>query len=113
NGKLRYSRSIRREFGTMKKDVILQKYPDAIFLKQYRKRRYFYFMDSKLMNKKYYDAIKHLILEYPKRSKPDIIGLIYMIRNKINNKVYISQTTRSLNSRIIEYKNGYSNPYLK
>lgn len=51
NGKLRYSRSIRKEFGTMKKDVILQKYPDAVFIPQYRKRRYFYFFDTKQKNK--------------------------------------------------------------
>ena len=43
NGKLRYSRSIRKEFRTMKKDIILKKYPNAKFLPQYRKRRYFYF----------------------------------------------------------------------
>lgn len=31
------------------------------------------------------------------------MGLIYMIRNKINNKVYIGQTKRSFNTRKLEH----------
>ena len=112
NGKLRYSRSIRKEFGCMKKDVILSKYPDAVFLNQYRKRRYFYFIDSKNKNIEYFNNIKHLILPYPKR---DIkcSGIIYMIKNKINNKIYIGQTIRSFSDRIYDYKNYLCNDYLK
>lgn len=38
-----------------------------------------------------------------------IIGFIYMIKNKINNKKYIGQTTRTLTKRIYEYKSAYNN----
>jgi group I intron endonuclease len=46
-----------------------------------------------------------------------IYGLIYLIKNKSNNKVYVGQTTRTLNKRIYEYKKAYNknvlyNPYL-
>jgi len=109
NGKLRYSRSIRKEFGTMKKDIILAKYPDAVFIPQYRKRRYFHFIDK---NKKYYQGIHNLILPYPKRNTNSLSGIIYKITNLVNNKIYIGQTTRPFKDRINDYKNGYGNPYL-
>lgn len=111
NGKLRYSRSIRKELGSMKKEDILKKYPDAKFIPQYRKRRYFYFIDTKKENKKYFNNIKHLIQPYPKRNI-NCSGLIYMIKNKINNKLYIRQTIRSFEERIVDYKRGYGNDYL-
>lgn len=111
DGKLRYSRWIRNKLGTMKKDVILMHYPNAIFLPQYRKRRYFYFIDTPTNNKKYLQSIKHLILTYPKRNN-DIVGIIYQIRNKINGKVYIGQTVRSLNDRINDYRRGLGNNYI-
>lgn len=111
NGKLRYSRSIRKEFGTMKKNEILKKYPDAIFIPQYRKRRYFYFFDSKNKNKEYKNNIKFLIQPYPKRNV-NCEGIIYKITNLINNKIYIGQTIRSLIDRINDYKNGLGNDYL-
>jgi len=38
----------------------------------------------------------------------DIFGIVYVIRNIINNKVYIGQTTRKLNKRIHEYKQAYN-----
>lgn len=46
-----------------------------------------------------------------------IFGFIYLIRNKINEKKYIGQTTRPLNKRIYEYKaafkyNKFYNQYL-
>lgn len=85
NGKLRYSRSIRKELGTMKREEILKKYPDAKFINQYRKRRYFYFFDTKQKNQVYYNSIKHLILPYPKRDSNPISSIIYMIKNRINN----------------------------
>jgi group I intron endonuclease len=103
NGKLKHSRTIRKEFGTISKNVILSKYPNAIFLPQYRKRRYFYFIGNKSENKKYLKNINHLILPYPKRND-NIVGVIYLILNKINNKKYIGQTTRGFNERYYEYK---------
>lgn len=111
DGKLRYSRSIRNEFGCMKKDVILKKYPDAKFIQQYRKRRYFYFFDSKHQNKIYNNNIKHLIMPYPKRND-NCCGIIYKITNIINNKIYIGQTVRGFSERITEYKNGQGNVHL-
>jgi group I intron endonuclease len=44
---------------------------------------------------------------YIDNNKNIVIGFIYMINNKINNKKYIGQTTRSLNKRIYEYKAAY------
>jgi group I intron endonuclease len=111
DGKLRYSRWIRNKIGTMKKDEILKHYPNAIFLPQYRKKRYFYFMDNKQQNQVYYNSIKHLIQPYPKRNV-DVIGIIYLIKNRINNKKYVGQTIRSFADRINDYKRGLGNDYL-
>ena len=111
DGKLRSSRWCRTKFGTMKKDEILKRHPNAKFVPQYRKRRYFYFIGDKRENRKYFNSIKNLILPYPKRNS-EIIGIIYMIKNKINNKIYIGQTVRALNDRINDYKRGYGNDYL-
>jgi len=46
-----------------------------------------------------------------------IYGFIYMIKNKINSKIYIGQTYRNINKRIYEYKaackyNKFNNKYL-
>ena len=111
DGKLRYSRWIRNKIGTMKKTEILKHYPNAIFIPQYRKRRYFYFIDTPTTNKKYLNFIKHLIQPYPKRNR-DVIGVIYQIKNKINNKKYFGQTIRTLIARIDDYKRGFGNDYL-
>lgn len=111
DGKLRSSRWVRNKLGTMKRDEILETYPNAIFVHQYRKRRYFHFMDSKTMNKKHFNAIKYLILPYPQRTI-ETVGIVYQIRNKIDNKKYIGQTTRSLNNRINDYKRGFGNDYM-
>lgn len=112
NGKLRFSRWIREKIGTMKKNEILKHYPNAIFVPQYRKQRYFYFIGNKNENKGYFNAIKHLILPYPKRDN-NISGIIYLIKNKINNKTYIGQTIRSFRDRIRDYEKGFCNEYLK
>jgi hypothetical protein len=37
-----------------------------------------------------------------------IEGFIYQIKNKINNKIYIGQTTRPLHKRIYEYKSAFN-----
>jgi len=37
-----------------------------------------------------------------------LYGFIYMIKNTINNKIYIGQTTRNLSKRIWEYKSAYN-----
>jgi len=111
NGKLRYSRSIRKEFGNMKKDIILKKYPNAIFINQSRKRRYIGFFGNKTENKKYINEIKHLFLDYPKKDK-QFSGYIYKITNIINNKIYIGQSTMAFSERINDYKLHKCNEYL-
>lgn len=40
-----------------------------------------------------------------------IFGFIYQIKNLINNKIYIGQTTRNLNKRIYEYKSAYNKQF--
>lgn len=113
NGKLRYDRSIRKEFGNMRKETILSRYPDAVFIDQSRKRRYFYFMDSKNMNDFYLSKLKHLIKPYPKR---DMVcaEIIYKITNLVNNKIYIGQTIRDFQTRIGEHRrHKKSNNHLK
>jgi group I intron endonuclease len=37
-----------------------------------------------------------------------VFGFIYMIKNIVNNMIYIGQTTRNLNKRIWEYKSNYN-----
>lgn len=64
DGNLRTARSIRAELGTQKKSVILEKYPQAIFVKQQSKHRYFYFRKNK---KEHLKSIKDFIKPYPKR----------------------------------------------
>lgn len=103
------TRYIRKKYGTMKKDEILKIHPDAVYVPQYRKRRYFYFIDTKKNNLKYLEAIKLILLPYPKRNEIDIKGLIYKITNNINNKVYIGQTTRGFLERYNEYKSDFKN----
>ena len=67
DGNLYTSRQIRSMLGTMKKSSILEAYPDAKFVKQKAKSRYFYFLGDKrerLLNRsKLTDQIK----PYPKR----------------------------------------------
>ena len=111
DGKLRFSRWVRNKLGTMKREEILKHYPDAIFVPQFRKERYFHFIGSKTENKKFYKAIKHMVLPYKKRNN-EISGIIYLITNNINNKKYVGQTIRSFHDRIREYKKGFSNGYL-
>jgi hypothetical protein len=51
DGKLRFSRWVRNKIGSAKREAILKHYPDAIFVPQYRKERYFYFIGNKSNNK--------------------------------------------------------------
>lgn len=67
NGKLYTSRQIRSMLGTMKKSVILEHYPDAKFVKQKAKKRYFYFLGNKNERKNNLLMIKDQIKPYPKR----------------------------------------------
>lgn len=40
-------------------------------------------------------------------NKKIVYGFIYIIKNKINNKIYIGQTVRNINKRIYEYKAAF------
>lgn len=66
-GKLYGSRAMRKMVGSQKKEDILNKYPDAEFVKQKAKHRYFYFNCDKRKKKQHYKALHSLILPYPKR----------------------------------------------
>ena len=67
DGKLYGSRSIRQKIGTQRKADILAKWPDAIFVPQKAKRRYFYFLGNKKEKKNYRSKIAQFIKPYPKR----------------------------------------------
>jgi hypothetical protein len=67
DGKLLTSRQIRGKLGTMKKSVILEHYPEATFVKQKAKERYFYFLGSRKEKKYYKSKIQDQIKPYPKR----------------------------------------------
>lgn len=67
NGKIYGSRSIRAKLGTQKREEILKVYPNAKFIPQHSKDRYFLFRGSKTNKKHLKKSIEHLIKEYPKR----------------------------------------------
>jgi hypothetical protein len=67
DGKLYTSRQIRAMLGTMKKAVILEHYPDAKFVKQKAKSRYFYFLGTNKERKINKSKIASQIKKYPKR----------------------------------------------
>jgi hypothetical protein len=68
NGKLYGARSIRQKLGTQRKEEILKMFPDAKFIPQKSKRRYFYFLGNKTEKKYYKSKIQEYIKEYPKRT---------------------------------------------
>ena len=68
NGKLYGSRSLRAKFGHSRQKEILEQFPDAKFIKQKSKDRYFYFRGDKKTRKRNRKAIEHLIKPYPKRT---------------------------------------------
>lgn len=67
DGKLYGSRALRQKFGTQKKEIILERCPNARFVKQKSKGRYFYFRGDKKQRRESYKSIEHLVTEYPKR----------------------------------------------
>ena len=67
DGKLYGGRSLRAKFGHQRKEDILKVCPDAKFIKQKAKDRYFYFRGSKKQKKENLSKIQHLIKPYPKR----------------------------------------------
>ena len=69
DGKLYGSRTLRQIFGTQNKTKILELYPNAKFIKQKSKSRYFYFKCDRRQRKAYLRAIQDLIKPYPKRGE--------------------------------------------
>jgi len=69
DGKLFGARAMRSKYGTQKQSVILEHHPDAKFVKQKSKHRYFYFRGSKSVIKKHFKAIKHIVKPYIKRNQ--------------------------------------------
>lgn len=67
NGKLYGSRALRQKYGTQAVAEILKIAPNAKFVEQKSKGRYFYFRGDRKAKKANYNAIKHLIQPYPKR----------------------------------------------
>ena len=67
-GKLYGARSIRQKIGTQKKEEILKYFPDAEFVPQASKKRYFYFLGTKTERKYHKKQIENQIKPYPKRN---------------------------------------------
>ncbi|MEE0897857.1 MAG: hypothetical protein U0L88_09565 [Acutalibacteraceae bacterium] len=67
DGKLYGSRSLKQKFGNIRQETILAQHPDAKFIKQKSKGRYFYFRGTKKERKENYKKIEHLVKPYPKR----------------------------------------------
>ena len=68
-GKLYGTRTLRQMFGTQDKQKILALHPEAKFVKQKSKGRYFYFRGNKKTRRKHTDAIRDLLKPYPKREE--------------------------------------------
>jgi hypothetical protein len=64
DGKLVTERGLRAKFGTSSYKIIQKLVPDAQFVPQYRKERYFLFRKNQ---KEHLKAIEHLLKPYPKR----------------------------------------------
>ena len=67
NGKLYGARSIRQKIGSQRKADILAKWPNAKFVPQKAKKRYFYFLGNKKERKYHKKQIEQFIKPYPKR----------------------------------------------
>ena len=67
NGKLYGARAMRQKLGSQKKSDILKVFPDAEFVPQKSKRRYFFFKGNKKEKKYYRSKIEPFIKDYPKR----------------------------------------------
>lgn len=70
-GKLYGDRALISKFGTKNHKKILELRPDATFIKQKGKDRYFYFRGSRKTRAKNRKAIESMIKPYPKRSPYD------------------------------------------
>jgi hypothetical protein len=67
NGRIMGSRSMRQLVGSSRRADILARYPDAEFVAQHAKHRYFAFRGSRTTKARHLRAIAHLVQPYPKR----------------------------------------------
>jgi len=67
-GKLYGSRAMRSKIGSQRQAEILKRWPDAQFVKQREKERYFTFLGNKKERRELKKSIEHLILPYSKRN---------------------------------------------
>ena len=70
NDKLYGARSMRQKIGSQRKADVLERWPDAVFVKQMPKRRYFYFRGTKKERAYYLSKIQKFVKPYPKREIP-------------------------------------------
>ena len=106
-------RKYRQENKKSKKEYDKKRYQENLDYfkennKKYRQENLDYFKEY---NKEYYEkntqeALQQIKIEvesnpekYNYREGEKIYGIIYLIKNKINNKIYIGQTTRSFDER--------------
>lgn len=68
DGELFTGRTVRRRFGTGEMEGVLAQRPDAEFVTQSRKGRYFAFRGPRFVRRKHAQAISHLVKSYPKRA---------------------------------------------
>lgn len=68
NGKILGSRSLRQMLGNARRDEVLRAFPDAVFVPQHAKQRYFAFRGPPAIKRRNRAAIAHLIQPYPKRA---------------------------------------------
>ncbi len=122
DGKKYGTRSIRKKYGTIKKEEILKLHPNAEFIHDLRKKRYITFLGKEKKNLQ--KEVQYMVKPYP--TKDEFLNLIsnrrfiiYKITNVINNKVYIGQTTQMFKERIKRYVAGkihnthLNNSYIK
>ena len=67
-GRIYGARSIRQMVGSGRREEVLRRYPDAEFVAQHAKHRYFAFRGSPAVKRRHRAAIAHLIQPYPKRA---------------------------------------------
>ncbi len=69
NGKIYGSRTMHIRYGTESQEEILKRFPDAEFVPQASKGRYFYFLGNKKEKQHYKNKIAEFIKPYPKRKE--------------------------------------------
>lgn len=94
DGKLLGERAIRTKFGHQRKKEILEQRPDAKFVKQKSKDRYFLFRGNKRTQRKHKSALSAHIKPYPKRANPcDLEEVTKTVKEEVTKKANFSLTS--------------------